>query len=320
MILVQEPLRILAVLLVIIVGKSLPAIAIVLAFRHPIGTAFRVSAGLAQIGEFSFILAGLGVALGLLPVGRPRPHPRGRSALDYPQPARVDGGGAVRGVAADAAGGPGAAGAAGRPARGRAPRCGPREMAAPRGHRRVRSGWRADRQGASEQGLPFIIVESNRWRAEELRAQGLPVVWGDAAAPGVLEAAHVEHARLLVIATPDPFQGRRILELARRVNPRIDTVVRTHRQGELSYLERQGVGMAVMGERELALSMMNYALRSLGLSETRARVVVQGLPDIIPGARSQNRLAIVGQCGPPPRSEMVSIRLKVSLHCSQGYA
>ena len=97
----------------------------------------------------------------------------------------------------------------------------------------------------SEQGLPFIIVESNRWRAEELRAQGLPIVWGDAAARGVLEAAHVEHARLLVIATPDPFQGRRILELARRVNPRIDTVVRTHREGELSYLERQGVGMAV---------------------------------------------------------------------------
>ena len=124
--------------------------------------------------------------------------------------------------------------------------------------------------------MPYIIVESNRWRAEELRAQGLPVVWGDAAAPGVLEAAHVEYARLLVIATPDPFQGRRILELARRVNPRIDTVVRTHREGELSYLERQGVGMAVMGERELALSMMNYALRSLGLSETRARVVVQG--------------------------------------------
>jgi monovalent cation:H+ antiporter-2, CPA2 family len=128
----------------------------------------------------------------------------------------------------------------------------------------------------SEHGLPFIIVESNRWRAEELRTQGLPVVWGDAAAPGVLEAAHVEYARLLVIATPDPFQGRRILELARRVNPRIDTVVRTHREGELSYFERQGVGMAVMGERELALSMMNYALRSLGLSETRARVVVQG--------------------------------------------
>ena len=68
MILVQEPLQILTVLLIIIVVKSLPAIAIVLAFRHLIGTAFRVSAGLAQIGEFSFILAGFGVAFGLLPV------------------------------------------------------------------------------------------------------------------------------------------------------------------------------------------------------------------------------------------------------------
>jgi monovalent cation:H+ antiporter-2, CPA2 family len=71
-------------------------------------------------------------------------------------------------------------------------------------------------------------------------------------------------------------------------------VVRTHREVELSYLERQGVGMAVMGERELALSMMNYALRSLGLSETRARLVVQGFRTIIPGVRSRKGLAIIG--------------------------
>jgi Sodium/hydrogen exchanger family len=68
--LVREPLRILMVVLIIVVAKSLLAIAIVLAFRHPIATAFRVSAGLAQIGEFSSILAGFGVAFGLLPERR----------------------------------------------------------------------------------------------------------------------------------------------------------------------------------------------------------------------------------------------------------
>ena len=276
MILVQEPLRILTVLLIIIVVKSLPAIAIVLAFRHPIGTAFRVSAGLAQIGEFSFILAGFGVAFGLLPV-------EGRDLILA---------GALLSIVLNPlvlmAAERSAAWLQTRPVvlarleRQGDPLAGARFGADPAKWRRHAVVVGYGRVGGpigralSEQGLPFIIVESNRWRAEELRAQGLPVVWGDAAAPGVLEAAHVEYARLLVIATPDPFQGRRILELARRVNPRIDTVVRTHREGELSYLERQGVGMAVMGERELALSMMNYALRSLGLSETRARVVVQG--------------------------------------------
>ena len=275
MILVQEPLRILTVLLIIIVVKSLPAIAIVLAFRHPIGTAFRVSAGLAQIGEFSFILAGFGVAFGLLPVEGRDLILAGALLSIVLNPLVL--------VAAERS----AAWLQTRPVvlarleRQGDPLAGARLGADPAKWRRHAVVVGYGRVGGpigralSEQGLPFIIVESNRWRAEELRAQGLPVVWGDAAAPGVLEAAHVEYARLLVIATPDPFQGRRILELARRVNPRIDTVVRTHREGELSYLERQGVGMAVMGERELALSMMNYALRSLGLSETRARVVVR---------------------------------------------
>jgi CPA2 family monovalent cation:H+ antiporter-2 len=66
-ILLREPLAVLAVLAIIVIGKSVAALLIVLAFRYPAGTAFTVAASLAQIGEFSFILAGLGVTLGLLP-------------------------------------------------------------------------------------------------------------------------------------------------------------------------------------------------------------------------------------------------------------
>ena len=66
-ILVQQPLHVLAVLAVIVLGKSLAALAMVLALGFPAGTALAVAASLAQIGEFSFILAGLGVATGLLP-------------------------------------------------------------------------------------------------------------------------------------------------------------------------------------------------------------------------------------------------------------
>jgi CPA2 family monovalent cation:H+ antiporter-2 len=87
----------------------------------------------------------------------------------------------------------------------------------------------------------------------------------------VLDLAAIEHARLLVIASPDGFQVPRTLELARERNPRIAIVVRTHSASELEYLIGQGVDRAVMGELELALEMTDYALRSLGVSETARR-------------------------------------------------
>jgi len=86
-------------------------------------------------------------------------------------------------------------------------------------------------QALQRQGIPYIVVERDRRRARALRALGQAVVWGDAAAAGVLEAAHIGSARLLVIAAPDALQARRILDVARRANPRIDTVVRAHADG-----------------------------------------------------------------------------------------
>lgn len=80
-----------------------------------------------------------------------------------------------------------------------------------------------------------------------------------------------------MIATPEGHQTRRIIELARALNPGIDTAVRTNSEAEVAQLERQGVGIAIMGERELALGLMDYALRSLGASEDKARHVVQGV-------------------------------------------
>jgi CPA2 family monovalent cation:H+ antiporter-2 len=79
----------------------------------------------------------------------------------------------------------------------------------------------------------------------------------------VLEAAHIDTAKLLIIATPDSYSARRVLDLARSANPRIDTVVRTHNDHEREHFEKAGVGRVVMGERELALGMTDYALASL---------------------------------------------------------
>ena len=127
------------------------------------------------------------------------------------------------------------------------------------------------------QGLDFVVIETNRRLVDQMREQGIRVLYGDATANGVLDAAQVAGARLLVIATPDGFHARRILELARSRNPHIAIVVRTHSASELEYLTRQGVDRAVMGELELALEMTEYALRSLGVPEERCRLVTQWL-------------------------------------------
>jgi CPA2 family monovalent cation:H+ antiporter-2 len=123
--------------------------------------------------------------------------------------------------------------------------------------------------------LPYVAIERDRRLVERLRAKGLPAVHGDASAPGILAAACVRRARLVIIATPDGYQARRILELARQLAPEIDTIVRTHSEAERTYLESQGVGFVVEAERETALGMTGYALRSMGLSEGEARLFVQ---------------------------------------------
>ena len=106
------------------------------------------------------------------------------------------------------------------------------------------------------------------------QAQGIPTLEADAAAPGVLDAAGIAQARLIVVATPDSFQARRIVELARQHNHAIDVVVRTHNGDEVRELEKLGANRVVMGERELARGMLEYSLRSLGVPAERARAVV----------------------------------------------
>jgi len=129
--------------------------------------------------------------------------------------------------------------------------------------------------GLKAQGLAFVVVDQDRRRVEELRKRGLTAIYGDASATGVLEAAGVERARLLILAIPKGFQKRRIIELARQANPRIETAVRTHRASEVAYLKDQGVGIAIMGRREVAFGLLRYALSRLGLPDERAQAIVQ---------------------------------------------
>jgi monovalent cation:H+ antiporter-2, CPA2 family len=100
--------------------------------------------------------------------------------------------------------------------------------------------------------------------AERLREAGLPVIYGDATRPDVLAGAHLERARLLVVAAPDAYQARAILDLARRLNPDLEVIARTHSDAERAWLEQHGAAQALVGERELAVSLTRSALRRLG--------------------------------------------------------
>jgi K+:H+ antiporter len=252
MVLVRQPGKVVAVVLIIMIGKSLAALGIVLAFRRPLHTALTISASLAQIGEFSFILAALGLSLGLLP-------PEAQSLI-------------VAGALISITLNPLMFGAISfvesrlnkRPIAPESDFVLPTQLRAHTvliGHGRV-GGRVAAALGA--RNLPYVVVEADLESAAGLLKQGIPVVYGDAARPGVLEHAGVKNARLLVVTAPDAFQARAAIELARRVQPEIDIVVRTHSDSERTYLEAKNVGKAVMGEHELAEAMARYALERLG--------------------------------------------------------
>ncbi len=272
-ILVREPLAVLAVLAIIMVGKSLAAFLIVLAFRHPVRTALTVSASLAQIGEFSFILAGLGTMLGLLPT-------EGRDLILA---------GALLSIALNPITFAGIAPmmrilesyprlltllerrGAGRHRRPVASALALRDHAIVIGYGRVGG---AIGPVLREQGLPIAVIERDHLMLTSAQAQGVPTIEGDASVPAILRAAGINHARLLVVATPDSFQARRIVEVARGINSTIDVVVRTHKESEFAELEALGANRVVMGERELARGMLEYSLRSLGVPPERARAIV----------------------------------------------
>jgi monovalent cation:H+ antiporter-2, CPA2 family len=269
-VLLREPLAVIAVVAIIMVGKSLAAFVIVLVFRHPVRTALTVSASLAQIGEFSFILASLGGALGLLPSD-------GRDLILA---------GALLSIALNPLAFAGVAPISrfleARPRllallerRGAelhriavASAVNLRDHAILVGYGRV-GGTIGEVLGA--QALPFVVIERDHLMLGTAQSAGIPTIVGDASAPGILELAGIEHARLVVVATPDGFQARRIVEVAQQLKPGIDLVVRTHSATEVQALEELKVGRVVMGERELAYGMLEYALRSLGVPAERAR-------------------------------------------------
>lgn len=262
-VLLESPLMVLAVVAIIVLGKSLAAFILVLALRYPLNTALTVSASLAQIGEFSFILAALGVSLGLLPV-------EGQSLILA---------GAIISIALnpftfkaiepvqnwirsrsdlarkfERAGDPLA----------ELPYTVDQKKLTGQvvlvGYGRV---GRRIGEALSQRGVHYVVVEQSREFVEQLRKQDVPAVAGNAAEPAVLIQAHIARASMLVIATPDTFHVRAMIEIARALNPAIATVVRTHSEEESELLRQENVGKIFMGEHELAAGMTRHILDTL---------------------------------------------------------
>jgi CPA2 family monovalent cation:H+ antiporter-2 len=276
-VLVRAPGQIAVLLLLIVLGKALFAGLLVLALAYPPRTALIVAASLSQIGEFSFIVAELGLALRLLPedgygliiAGALLSiiiHPLVFRALGLLEAwlSRWQGLWTLAdGRAAKLASLPEKS-AEGQ-MRGHAVLC---------GYGRVGGLIAA---ALERRGFPYVVIEQNRQIVEALRRRGIPALYGDAANPLLLERVHLPQARLLVIAIPDPLATRQIVDFARRVNPQLSIVARTHSPSEWAYLQAQGVDEVVLGEQELALEMARYALRRFGVSNTEVQAILAGL-------------------------------------------
>ncbi|RHW16572.1 Kef family K(+) transporter [Sphingomonas gilva] len=245
-ILITDTLPVLATLGIIVIGKSIAAFAIVRAFGRPTRTALTISASLAQIGEFSFILAALGVSLGVLPR-------EGRDLILA---------GAILSIMLN----PLVFWAIGRVARrhdvtdGEAPAAASAAEEAPGhivliGHGRVGSLVAGTLTGGRR---PLTVIETQSDTAA--LEPSVTRVTGNAADMAVLRRARIEDARLLLVAIPDAFEAGQIVEQARAMNPGLRIVARAHEDAAVDHLTRLGADLAIMGEREIARRMIDQAL------------------------------------------------------------
>ncbi|MFG1410350.1 YbaL family putative K(+) efflux transporter [Xanthobacter sp. VTT E-85241] len=256
-ILLREPLELLGTLLVIIIGKSVAAYMIVRVFGYEKLTALTISASLAQIGEFSFILAALGVDLGLMPAaGRDLIlaaailsiliNPFFFMALDRLRPRLT------RKTA--------------EPAVERQAKEQPAALVPTlqSGHTVLVGYGRVGRliaEGLRGGGIPFLVIEDGGDAVESLRRANIEVLPANAAAPEALAAANLPGAQRLILAIPDGFEAASVLRKARALNPGLEIIARAHSDAEVEHLRQGGAGFIIMGEREVARGMLAYVLR-----------------------------------------------------------
>jgi CPA2 family monovalent cation:H+ antiporter-2 len=239
---------------IIVLGKSIAAYAIVRAFRHSHATAMTISASLAQIGEFSFILAGLGVSLGLMPEQGRDLILAGAILSIMINPflfALLD-----RMLAKPVVQPP--ADAKAEPATAEGPS---EELSGTAltghiilvGHGRV-GGFISASLGST--GGPLLVIDDNDRGVALARKRGIEALTGNAADPNVMAAANLPGARCLLVAIPDAFEGGQVVQQARALNPALIIVARSHSDEEVEHLRKHGANHVIMSENEIAKAMI----------------------------------------------------------------
>ncbi len=262
MVLIHNPLSLLATLLIIMIGKSAAAFFIVRAFKHPAGTALTISASLAQIGEFSFILAGLGVSLKLMPpeardlvlagailsilfnplifIGFERLRPYIERKF-YPN-ASADMTEVSLHADVSLTGTPVAQ---------------PTSLS---GHTIIAGYGEVGTRVVArllEDKQPLLVIENAEKPAAELRETGIEVILGNAADAEILTAAGITAAQRLILALPYAFESARIIALARQKNPAINIIARAESVIDAGYLNELGVNSVILAEEEIARGILD---------------------------------------------------------------
>jgi K+:H+ antiporter len=269
--LLEEPVLVIVIVLLIVIVKPIVTQLLLSVLHFPERPGLLISASRSQIGEFSFILAGVGLAEGIFNddqvslilagsiisillnpamfagVGRFAQHIPMRLPVRLPfKPFHIE----------------------------------PAPDTSMRGHAIVLGGGRVGAQITAELrhlDLPVIVVDFHRNVVETMRASGIPSVYGDVANPVLMSHLDLPHARVLIVAITDEFAARLFVERAREIMPELPIVVRTHNETERAYLDGLPFTEAVMGERELAIEMGSYALRQFGFPLEELDAVEQEL-------------------------------------------
>jgi CPA2 family monovalent cation:H+ antiporter-2 len=278
--LLTEAWPILATLFIIVVGKSIAAFLIVVAFRYPAATALTISASLAQIGEFSFILAELGVHLKLLPE-RARDlilagailsimlNPAVFAGVDWLrrlQDARAAKPEPTAPIPADGAPQPASPPPAAPPASDEPP-----AVTALSDHTILVGYGRVGSlvgEALKAKGLPFLVVEDADRPQARLRGEQIETIAGNAANADILRCANVAGAKRLIVAIPNAFEAGHIIEMAKAAKPDLPIIARAHSDAEVEHLTGLGAGTVIMGEREIARGIIDSVAASIGTPAT----------------------------------------------------
>ncbi len=265
-----HPWEVVGTLFIILIGKGVIGYLTIVGLKRPAGTALTISASLAQIGEFSFILAAMGLSLGLLPPDgqslivagaiisiilnpvlvyaaeelRPRLEARSAVAQKIVVPDRVEP------ALNEPASSPPAADAHDD-----------RKPTTLSGHIVVIGYGRVGSvvaDGLRRQGTPFVLIEDSEKRIAVAREAGIEVIVGNAATSETLTLANVEGAHTLAVAIPNAFEAGQAVEQSRKLNPRLLIIARAHSDEEVSYLRELGANEVIMGEREIGLGMLGW--------------------------------------------------------------